>query len=118
MQSSNRSRPARRTLEIGPLGEGPRATCRSCGQDLPQSTLDEAGWCPECAWELESKAARGQHAIALLITLPFAIWIAVEGTRGYFPLYAWAIPLAAAYYLGMRIGREVVKGWARSRRGA
>jgi hypothetical protein len=67
-------------------------------------------------WDLEKKASRGQHLIALLVTVPFAIWIAVEGTRGYFPLYAWAIPLAAAYYLGMRIGREVVRGWVRSRR--
>jgi hypothetical protein len=65
---------------------------------------------------METKASRGQHAIALLVTIPFAIWIAVEGTRGYFPLYAWAIPLAAAYYLGMRIGREVVRGWVRSHR--
>ena len=118
MVPTNRSRPTRRRLEIGPLGEGPRATCRSCGQDLPQSTLDENGWCPECVWDMETKASRGQHAIALLVTIPFAIWIAVEGTRGYFPLYAWAIPLAAAYYLGMRIGREVVRGWVRSRRGA
>ena len=67
---------------------------------------------------LEKTAARGQHLIAFLVTLPFAIWIAVEGTRGYFPVYAWAIPLAAAYYLGMRIGREIVRGWVRSRRGS
>ena len=118
MQLSKRSRPARRRLEIGPIGEGPRAPCRSCGQDLPESTLDENGWCPTCVWDLEKKASRGQHLIALLVTVPFAIWIAVEGTRGYFPLYAWAIPLAAAYYLGMRIGREVVRGWVRSRREA
>jgi hypothetical protein len=118
MPLSKRSRPARRRLEIGPIGEGPRATCRSCGQELPESTLDENGWCPPCVWEVEKKASRGQHLIALLVTVPFAIWIAVEGTRGYFPLYAWAIPLAAAYYLGMRIGREVVRGWLRSRRGA
>ncbi len=85
--------------------------------DFPESTFDEWGWCPRCHAELEAKAARGQHGIALLVTLPFAVWIAVQGRRGYFPLYAWAIPLAAAYYLGMRIGREVVRGWVRSRRG-
>lgn len=118
MRSSNGSTRSRRRLEIGPLGAGPRAVCRSCGEDLPQKTLDDDGWCPPCRWALEKTAARGQHIIALLVTLPFAIWIAVEGTRGYFPLYAWVIPLAAAYYLGMRIGREVVRGWVRSRRGA
>ena len=118
MRSSNRSTRTRRRLEIGPIGEGPRDTCRGCGEDLPQSTLDDNGWCPQCSWALEKTAARGQHFIAASITLPFAIWIAVEGTRGYFPVYAWAIPLAAAYYLGMRIGREVVRGWVRSRREA
>lgn len=117
MRSLKRSTPRRRRLEIGPIGEGPRAICRSCDEDLPQSTLDDDGWCPQCRWALGKAAARGQHAVAALITVPFAIWIAVEGTRGYFPLYAWAIPLAAAYYLGMRIGREVVRGWVRSRRG-
>ncbi len=70
-----------------------------------------------CRGKLESAASRWKHAIALLVTAPFAVWIAVEGTRGYFPLYAWVIPLAAAYYLGMRIGREVVRGWLRSRWG-
>lgn len=118
MRSSSGSTRRRRRLEIGPLGDGPRATCRSCSEELPQSTLDDDGWCPPCRWALEKTAARGQHVIALLVTLPFAIWIAVEGTRGYFPLYAWVIPLAAAYYLGMRIGREVVRGWVRTRRGA
>ena len=118
MRSSNRSTRKRKRLEIRPLGEGPRGTCRSCGEDLPESTLDEDGWCTQCRWALVKTAARGQHLIAFLVTLPFAIWIAVEGTRGYFPVYAWAIPLAAAYYLGMRIGREIVRGWVRSRRGS
>ncbi len=107
----------RKRLEVGPTAEKPRGSCQSCDEELPQSTLDENGWCPQCSRDLERMAARGQHLIAALITIPFAIWIAVEGTRGYFPLYAWALPLAAAYYLGMRIGREVVRGWVRSRRG-
>jgi hypothetical protein len=107
----------RSRLEVGPTAEKPRGSCQNCDEELPQSTLDENGWCPQCSRDLERTAARGQHLIAALITIPFAIWIAVEGTRGYFPLYAWALPLAAAYYLGMRIGREVVRGWVRSRRG-
>jgi hypothetical protein len=107
----------RKRLEVGPTAEKPRGSCQNCDEELTQSTLDEHGWCPQCSGDLERTAARGQHLIAALITIPFAIWIAVEGTRGYFPLYAWALPLAAAYYLGMRIGREVVRGWVRSRRG-
>ncbi len=55
------------------------------------------------------------HAIALAITVPFAIWILVGDTRGVLPTAAWAMPLAAAYYLGLRIGREVTKGVRRAR---
>jgi uncharacterized protein YbaR (Trm112 family) len=117
MRSSRSSRRPRRRLELKPIGEEEREACRACGTEFPISTLDDARWCPLCRGKLESAAARGKHAIALLVTAPFAIWIAAEGTRGYFPLYAWVIPLAAAYYLGMRIGREVVRGWLRSRWG-
>ena len=55
------------------------------------------------------------HAIALAVTVPFAIWILVGDTRGVLPPTAWAMPLAAAYYLGLRIGREVKKGVQRAR---
>lgn len=56
-----------------------------------------------------------QRGIAALITLPFAVWIAMEGTGTYFPRYAWLLPLAGAYYLGLRIGGVVVRGWTKAR---
>ena len=55
------------------------------------------------------------HVIALAITVPFAIWILVGDIRGVLPTGAWALPLAAAYYLGLRVGREVTKGVRRAR---
>ncbi|MDH3297899.1 MAG: hypothetical protein OEM23_03780 [Gemmatimonadota bacterium] len=55
------------------------------------------------------------HAIAAIITLPFAIWILVGEPSGVLPTAAWGLPLAAAYYLGLRIGREVTKGVRRAR---
>ena len=55
------------------------------------------------------------HGIAAAVTIPFAIWIAVGGTSGVLPTAAWGLPLAAAYYLGLRIGREVTKGVMRAR---
>jgi len=55
------------------------------------------------------------HAIAAIITIPFAIWILVGDKSGVLPLTAWVLPLAAAYYLGLRIGREVTKGVRRAR---
>jgi len=56
-----------------------------------------------------------RHLIAALITVPFAIWILRLDTGNFLPRAAWLLPLAAAYYLGFRIGGEVVKGYVRWR---
>lgn len=57
-----------------------------------------------------------RHSVAALIVLPFAIWILQLEKLEFLPQTAWLLPLAAAYYLGYRIGREVVKGYSRWRR--
>ncbi len=90
--------------------------CRICGKGSKRSGLDRHLWCQACRSEIDQRARRWRHAIAAAITVPFAIWIVLEGTNGTLPPYAWLLPLAAAYYLGMRIGREVVKGVLRARR--
>jgi len=54
------------------------------------------------------------HLIAAGITVPFAVWIVLSDIRGVLPWTAWLLPLAAAYYLGLRIGREVVRGVRRA----
>lgn len=54
------------------------------------------------------------HLIAAGITVPFAVWIVLSDIRGVLPWAAWLLPLAAAYYLGLRIGREVVRGVRRA----
>jgi hypothetical protein len=91
-------------------------TCRSCGQVRPEGELDEHRWCPECQDRLEARVRRGKHVVALLIVLPFGAWILLLERSSFLPWYAWLIPLAGAYYLGLRIGREALKGWARWRR--
>ena len=55
------------------------------------------------------------HAIAAAVTVPFAIWVATSDLRGVLNPAAWLLPLAAAYYLGLRIGREIVRGVLRAR---
>jgi hypothetical protein len=90
--------------------------CRRCGEQVPRASLDRWGLCPTCGDELERKARRGQHLIAAAITLPFLIWILVGETGGVLPIYAWALPLLAAYYLGSRIGRVLIRNYLRSQR--
>lgn len=92
------------------------ARCRECGAPNSRDDLDEYGWCPACQAALRRRTGRVAHLIALLIVLPFAVWILVSERSGYFSLYAWLLPLAAAYYLGLRIGRELARGYLRWRR--
>lgn len=99
-----------------PPGFDPSGTCRSCGEPKPQAELDHHYWCEECRGELHRRIRGRAHVVALLVVLPFAVWILVQGRFGYLPLYAWLLPLGAAYYLGFRIGREALKGWARWKR--
>ena len=95
--------------------------CDACGGVFPKREVDEDRWCGECRPRMRLRLRRWRHVVAALITLPFAVWVVVWLQRSpqldYLPAYAWLLPLAAAYYLGFRIGREVVKGYGRWRRG-
>jgi len=105
-----------RPFEVAPRepGEAPDA-CAHCGQETPASALDRWNWCKPCRTELDRKVRKGQYAVAALITLPFLVWILVEGTGTVLPTYAWALPLLAAWYLGSRVGRVLVRNYLRSR---
>ncbi|WP_419163276.1 hypothetical protein [Candidatus Palauibacter sp.] len=97
------------------------ALCDACAQVFPKSQLDEDRWCGNCRPRMQRRMRRWRHVIAACITLPFAVWVVIWLRRfpevDYLPAFAWALPLTAAYYLGFRIGREVVKGYGRWRRG-
>ena len=95
---------------------GDAARCRVCGRPHPEMELDEAGWCRPCTAGLERKTRWIPHVLAGCIVIPFAVWIVLGGQFAVLPRYAWLLPLAAAYYLGFRIGREVVRGYGRWRR--
>lgn len=92
------------------------ARCESCGRVVPDAALEEGGWCPECRERRTRRLGTWPHVIAGLIVLPFAVWVLVLDKSAFLPWYAWLVPLAAAYYLGFRIGREAVKGYLRMRR--
>lgn len=90
--------------------------CQVCGREGPPDSLDEYRWCPECQGRLDRRIRWGKHLMALLVVAPFAVWVLVLEKGAYLPLYAWLIPLGAAYYLGLRIAREALRGYARWRR--
>jgi hypothetical protein len=98
--------------------EAANAACQHCGAAVAESSLDRWNWCKPCRTELERRTRRGQYLVAALITLPFLLWILAEGTGGVLPTYAWALPLLAAWYLGSRIGRVLIRNYLRSRPGA
>lgn len=99
-----------------PAREAEKTRCGSCRQLYPHSALDQRLWCPECRGRLERLTRLGKHGAALLVTLPAAGWIVAEGRFGTLPLWAWLLPLAVAYYLGYRIGGELVRGFVQWRR--
>ncbi|MGH7539566.1 MAG: hypothetical protein ACRELC_01055 [Gemmatimonadota bacterium] len=90
--------------------------CAACGELHPREALDDQGWCAACGPSMKRRMRIGSHVIAALVVLPFAIWVWRLDRGGFLPLYAWLIPLIAAYYLGLRVGRTVLDGWVRWRR--
>ncbi|MCG8466702.1 MAG: hypothetical protein MJB57_00630 [Gemmatimonadetes bacterium] len=90
--------------------------CDACGQVFPKGALDEDRWCRDCAPRMRKRMAVWRHVVAALVVLPFGIWILRLDRLEFLPQAAWLLPLGAAYYLGFRIGREVVKGYSRWRR--
>ncbi|MFQ5690618.1 MAG: hypothetical protein ACE5HQ_10135 [Gemmatimonadota bacterium] len=90
--------------------------CAACGSLQPEGSLDEERWCPRCRARLRRLARLAPHLVAAVLAVPFGLWILSLEKTSFLPFYAWLLPLAAAYYLGFRIGRELIKGYARWRR--
>lgn len=106
---AGRDRPSGPTLG----GEEAERRCASCREIYPNSALDQRLWCPPCRDALKRRARIGSHLAALVVTVPFGIWILVTGSSEVLSPLAWVMPLGAAYYLGWRIGRELIEGWVR-----
>ncbi len=106
----------RAAFRVGP-GDGgaSEARCRSCRRVRPREELDDRFWCPDCRERVKRLSRIGSHATAALVTIPFGVWVLVSGSTEVLSGWAWVMPLGAAYYLGWRIGREIVKGWVKLR---
>lgn len=96
-------------------GEASEARCRSCRGLHPRDELDDRLWCSGCRERVRRLSRIGSHVTALVVTIPFAVWVLFSGSTEVLSPWAWVMPLAAAYYLGWRIGREIVKGWVKLR---
>lgn len=88
-------------------------TCHGCGESFPRQALDDNRCCDGCRPRMQRRLRVGRHAIAAGVVVPFGIWILRLDRGQFLPDVAWLLPLAAAYYLGFRIGGELVKGYAR-----
>ena len=89
------------------------SVCDSCGGLFTKSELDGDHWCSNCRPQMRRRLAVWRHVVAILVVLPFAIWVVRLEKLDFLPQVAWLLPLSAAYYLGFRIGKEVVKGYTR-----
>jgi len=109
-------RPAFRAAAPGSDGgDGEEIRCAACRELYPRSELDRRLWCPPCRDRRKTWTRVGSHLTALAVTLPFGAWVALEASTEVLSIWAWLLPLAAAYYLGWRIGRELSRGLVRLR---
>lgn len=97
----------------GEDGQEEPTRCAACRELYPRDDLDRRLWCPPCRDRRERWTRIGSHVTALAVTVPFGAWVALEASTEVLSIWAWLLPLAAAYYLGWRIGRELSKGLAR-----
>lgn len=104
-----------RSRQLSASSDEEKRRCVACRELYPHSALDQQLWCPPCRDALETKMTRVSHLTALLVTVPFGIWVLLEASSEVLSIWAWVMPLGAAYYLGYRIGRELVKGWVQLR---
>lgn len=95
--------------------DGEQARCAACRELHPRDELDQRLWCADCRDRRDRWTRIGSHLTALAVTLPFGAWIALEASTEVLSVWAWLLPLAAAYYLGWRIGRELSRGLVRLR---
>ena len=91
--------------------------CDVCGEVYPRAAIDTNHWCEECRPRMLRRMRVWRHVMALAVALPIAAWVFTHPTFDGRPIELWALFVIAAYYLGYRLGREVMKVYTRMRRG-
>jgi hypothetical protein len=91
------------------------ARCRRCRRPTPGDDLDRILWCEECVTAERKRAARWGRGLALAAATALAVWIGLAIRPAGRFRYLYALVLIVAFYLGARLGTELVFGIARVR---
>lgn len=89
--------------------------CHRCRQARPTEELDRMIWCEECLRVERRRAAWWGRAMAFLAAVALSFWIAIDVQPSDQFLLLWALVVIVAFYLGSRLGTELVFGVARVR---
>jgi len=100
-------------FRLGDPEEGLR--CRVCGLEKPRREVDRLLWCEECVQAGRARAATRSWAIGALLALVLGSWIWLYIRPSDLVLGGWIAVVVAGFWLGARIGREVLFGIYRSR---
>lgn len=90
---------------------GETGTCVRCLEVQDMALIDRIFWCESCRARAMRRATRIGRVVAFTLTTLLILWIAlvVQPARDLI-LSAWIVAIAAAFYLAMRISREVAYG--------
>lgn len=89
--------------------------CHRCRQVRATEELDRMIWCEDCLRVERRRAAWWGRGIAFLAAVALSFWIAIDVQPSDPFLVLWAMVVLVAFYLGSRLGTELVFGINRVR---
>jgi hypothetical protein len=89
--------------------------CHRCRQQRTTEELDRMIWCEECLRAERRRAAWWGRGMAFLAAVALSFWIAIDVQPSDQFLLLWALVVVVAFYLGSRLGTELVFGIVRVR---
>ncbi len=91
------------------------ARCRRCRRPTDPDDLDRILWCEDCIRAERKRAVRWGRGLAFAGATLLGVWIALTIRPQEQFRYLYALALAVAFVLGVRLGTELVYGIARVR---
>ena len=91
-------------------------SCRVCDTPSSERPLDRMLWCQECRAEARAKATRIGWFVGVAVALPMAAWIFLV-MKPTLMLGGWIGVVVGGFWLGTRVGREVLFASYRARWG-